>query len=155
MRTRRFSDNLTNLQINIFTNHMSEKGYDSFCWKHSFCFWSKVWIYCIKFVKPPRNYERCSSSIQELTVSFDYVQHISCNWSLSIPPKKRKSKISDVFRGYRKRPVAWNGLRIKVASFFLDYFLQQKFLSFSLFTSLFNNWAGKHVSETYKLSLRF
>ena len=36
------------------------------------------------------------------------VQPISYHWSLSIPPENIKKSFSD---GYRKRPVAWNGLR--------------------------------------------
>ena len=34
---------------------------------------------------------------------------ISCHWSLSIPPENIRK--SDVFRRYRKRPMAWNRLR--------------------------------------------
>ena len=38
-------------------------------------------------------------------------QSISCHWSLSISPENiRKSLIFWCFRGYRKRPLAWNGL---------------------------------------------
>ena len=35
---------------------------------------------------------------------------MSPHQSLSIPPENRKSKFSDFFREYRKRPVLWNGL---------------------------------------------
>ena len=38
--------------------------------------------------------------------------HISYHWSLSITPENiRQPLLSDVFRGSRKRPVAWNGLK--------------------------------------------
>ena len=37
----------------------------------------------------------------------------SCHWCLSIPPENNRKNIwfSDAFRGYRKKPVAWNGLK--------------------------------------------
>ena len=36
---------------------------------------------------------------------------ISCHWSLSIPSENtRNQRFSDVFRGYKKRPKAWNRL---------------------------------------------
>ena len=38
-------------------------------------------------------------------------KRISCHWSLSLPSENiRKTEVSDVFRGYRKRPIASNWL---------------------------------------------
>ena len=42
---------------------------------------------------------------------FAMINPVSYHWSLSIPPENiRKPDIFYVFRGYQKRPVAWNGL---------------------------------------------
>ena len=42
-----------------------------------------------------------------------YAAPISCHWSLSRPPENiRKPEVSDVFKGSKKRSVAWNGLSI-------------------------------------------
>ena len=42
---------------------------------------------------------------------FAMINHISYHWSLSIPPRISENQIFlDVFRGYQKRSVAWNGL---------------------------------------------
>ena len=38
------------------------------------------------------------------------IWHITCHWSLSTPSKTLENlQFFDVFRGYRKRPVEWNG----------------------------------------------
>ena len=40
------------------------------------------------------------------------IQPSSCHWFLSIPPENiRKQEVFWCFRGYRKRPVAWKGLK--------------------------------------------
>ena len=49
-------------------------------------------------------------------------RHYSCHQSLSIAPENIQNRFSDVFRGCRKRPAAWNGsnglkLLIQIFSF--------------------------------------
>ena len=55
-------------------------------------------------------------------VSFEL---ISCRWILPIPPEKikKKQRFFDVFRGYRKRTGAWNGVIRKIFAINLAYIL--------------------------------
>ena len=51
----------------------------------------------------------------------NFLQLISCHWSLSIPPENiKKQRFFGVFRKHRKRSVAWNELKVPEGSF-LDF----------------------------------
>ena len=46
---------------------------------------------------------------------------ISCHWSLSITPEFIKNlSYFDIFKGYRKKPVAWNGLNNNTIEYLCD-----------------------------------
>ena len=46
---------------------------------------------------------------------------ILCNWSLSKPPESVWKSLSDIFKGFRKRPVPWNGLKKDTTTNFTLY----------------------------------
>ena len=58
-----------------------------------------------------KKYPDALSEIHLYRMQIMIFQPISCHWSLLIPPKTSENyRFSDVFRGYQKRSMAWNGL---------------------------------------------
>ena len=45
---------------------------------------------------------------------------ISCHWSLFIPPESQR--FFDIFRGYKKKPVAWNGEKTLYRAQWIDLY---------------------------------
>ena len=79
---------------------------------------------------------------------------ILCHWSLSIPPQNiKKLWLSDVFRGYRKRPVAWNGLvelGLCTLTDSINCFL--KYMTCLLFFGGFYSWNQEHKAFPNKFA---
>ena len=64
-------------------------------------------------------------------------------------PWKHQKRFSDVFRGYRKRPVAWNGLRtlnVRGPTTFIGLLTKSDKAPFFFLEYLFGKWSGKKSS---------
>ena len=71
---------------------------------------NQLWALC-KVISIGATVSRCSSKKVLLNFANFTVKHLC--WSLFhchfLPPERQR--FSDIFRGYKKRPVAWNGLK--------------------------------------------